>query len=184
MRQQLFRLVVDRSASAAAEMALVSPVLIALLFGSLELGNYFLDQHALEKQVRDGARFAARMELDSATYSCPGSVFIDPDADDKIINVTKTGAVSGAGNPRWTDYWDRNCPGVAQTVTVALTCVDKDEIDTPADGFTGIYTELDGDIPVVTVSAAVRYRSILSSLGFDTTSRCLRAESKAAVTGL
>ena len=58
----------DRAA-AAAELALVSPFLLALMFGAFELGNLFLDEHSLEKQVRDGARFAARLEL-SDDYSC------------------------------------------------------------------------------------------------------------------
>jgi len=180
----LFR---DRDASAAAEMALVFPMLLALMFGSVELGNFFVEQHAIEKQVRDGARFAARLAI-AEDYSCssdPTTVFADPDAENQIINVTKTGAVSGSGNPRWTDYWDRNCTAGAPTVTVNIRCVAKDDIDTDATGNTGIYTSLDGDIPEVTVSGAVKYQSVLGTLGFDTAPNlCLRAESDAAVQGL
>lgn len=174
----------DTRGSSAAEMALVTPLLLAVLFGSVELGNLFMDEHVLEKQLRDGARFASRLEINSA-YSCPGTVFQDPNATDKIINVTKNAAVTGSGNPRWTNYWTRTCPGQAQTVTVSIRCVDKDQIDTDDTGNTGIYTGLAGTtIPVVKVSGAVKYRSVLASLGFDAANVCLYADSEAAVQGI
>jgi len=178
------RLLRNQHAAAAAELALVTPILLALMFGSLELGNFFSDEHALEKQVRDGARYAARLELASA-YSCPGTVFQDVNATTNIINVTKNGVVSGSGNPRWTDYWTRTCTGQQQTLTVSIRCVAKTAIDTGNSGNSGIYTSLGGtDIPVVKVSGAVMYRSVLASLGFNTANLCLRAESEAAVQGL
>jgi Flp pilus assembly protein TadG len=173
----------DNRGTAAAEMALVAPLLLALLFGSVELGNLFMDQHALEKQVRDGARFAARLAVSDA-YSCPGSVFADTDATDQIENVTKDGAVSGPGNPRWGTYWARNCSDGGATLAVTIRCVPKSDIDTGGSGKTGVYTNLDGDIPVVTVAGAVKYRSVLAALGFDATNICLKAESEAAVVGI
>ncbi|MFL6725378.1 MAG: TadE/TadG family type IV pilus assembly protein [Sphingomicrobium sp.] len=171
--------------AAAAELALVMPLLLALMFGSVELSNLFMDQHALEKQVRDGARYAARMSIDPA-YSCPGTVFNDPSATTKIINVTKTGAVSGAGTPRWpVAYWARTCTGGAPTVAVNIRCVAKNQIDTANNGFSGIYTSLPGTtIPVVKVSAAVKYRSFLALIGFNATNICMTAESEAPVQGL
>jgi len=144
-----------------------------------------MDQHALEKQVRDGARYAARLTINGA-YSCPTTVFEDGSATAKIINVTETGAVTGTGTPRWpASYWSRTCAGKTETVTVNLRCVDKDQIDTASDGSTGIYTTLAGtQIPVVKVSAAVKYRSVLAMVGFNATNVCLTAESEAPVQGL
>jgi Flp pilus assembly protein TadG len=166
-------------------MALVTPLLLALSVGSFELGNLFMDQHALEKQVRDGARYAARMTL-SDSYDCPTTIFQDPNATTKIINVTKNGEVSGSSTPRWGSlYWARTCTGKTETVTVNVRCVDKDQIDTASDGSTGIYTTLAGtQIPVVKVSAAVKYRSVLAMVGFNATNVCLTAESEAPVQGL
>lgn len=186
MMRALFRLPRDDRASSAAEMALIAPMLMILLFGSVELGNFFMNQHALQKQVQDGARYASRLEINSASYACPGTVFLDPDATTKIINVTKNGSVSGAGNPRFGSwYWARTCTGKAQTVTVSVRCVDKDEVDADGTGFTGIYTGLTGTtIPVVKVEADVNYPSVLSGLGFNATNICLQAESEAAVQGL
>lgn len=182
--QLLRALVRDRRASAAAEMALVTPILLALMFGSVELGNYFMVQHAMEKQVRDGARFGARLEINDA-YVCPTSVFADADATTQIINVTKNGAVSGTGNPRFDSaYWARTCGGDTQTVTVSIRCVAKTDIDLDETGNTGIYTSLPGSIPVVQVTGAVRYNSVLGLLGFDTSNICVRAQSEAAVAGL
>ncbi|MCL6684505.1 TadE/TadG family type IV pilus assembly protein [Sphingomonas alba] len=181
---KLARLFHNRNAAAAAEMALVTPLLLGLMFGSAELGNFFADQHALEKQVRDGARYASRLEFNT-TYACPDSVFQDADWRTKTINVTKNGAVSGAGNPRWTTYWDRSCTGGSQTVTASIRCVNKSAVATTTNGPTGLYSSLAGTtIPVVKVSGAVEYRSVLGRLGLDLTNVCLRADSEAAVQGL
>jgi Flp pilus assembly protein TadG len=174
----------DQSASAAVEMALVTPLLLAILFGAAEMGNFFMTEHVVEKAVRDGARYAARLPLASA-YDCPTTVFADPNATNNIINVTETGAVSGSGFARLpASYWNRTCGADTQTITVNVTCVHKDDIDTENTGNTGIYTGLNGDIPVVTVSARVKYLSVLGTLGFNTTNLCLNAESKAALQGL
>ena len=35
----------------------------SLMFGAVELGNYFLNEHSLVKAVRDGARYAARQDF-------------------------------------------------------------------------------------------------------------------------
>lgn len=183
-RRSLLR---DCSGAAAVEMVLVTPLLLALLFGSVELGNLFMSQHALEKQVRDGARYAARLSL-TDTYDCsggPSTVFADPDAVTHITNVTENGAVTGTGLPRWdSSYWSRTCDDGAPAVDVSIACVAKDDIDTDNTGNTGIYTGLNGDIPVVKVTGSVKYWSVLSTLGFSATDICMKAESQAAVQGL
>jgi Flp pilus assembly protein TadG len=182
--QRIQRFLIDAKGNAAAELAMVIPLMLTLMFGSLELGNLFLDEHALTKQVRDGARFASRLEL-SSTYDCSGGdIFAASDYDTQIINVTKNGAVTGTGTPRWTSYWDRTCDNGKPVVEVTTRCVPKTAIDTDDDGHTGIYTSLAGtDIPVVKVTANVQYRSVLSAIGIDATNVCLSAESEAAVAG-
>ena len=185
MMRSLLGLLRTDTASAAVEMALVTPLLLALSVGSFELGNLFMDQPALDKQVRDGARYAARMTL-SDSYDCPTTIFQDPNATTKIINVTKNGEVTGSTTPRWGSlYWARTCTGGAPTVAVTFRCVAKTQIDAGNDGVTGIYTGLAGTtIPVVKVSAAVKYRSVLAMVGFNATNVCLTAESEAPVQGL
>lgn len=162
--------------SAAAEIALITPLLLILMLGSMELGNYFLNAHALSKEVRDGARYASRLTIDG-DYVCPTSVFEDTTATTKIQNVTKTGTVDGTGTGRFsTTQWGTACPS-ATALVVSLRCV-------PEGTYTGIYSGLDGDIPVVKVSAAIRYSSVLSAIGFNAGNYCLRAESEAPVVGL
>ncbi len=168
-------LIGENRAAASAEMAMVAPMLIILMFGSMELGNFFLLEHAVTKQVRDGARYASRLTLHE-DFSCPGQVFADGDANTKIINVTKVGAVEGGGSPRFPDAFWVNCTG-SQAVAVEIRCV-------PKGSYAGIYSTLDGSIPVVSVKANVAYNSLFSSLGFNTTGYCMRAESEVPVAGL
>jgi len=141
----------------------------------MELGNYFLDQHAVSKQVNDGARFAARLPL-ASTYNCPAAVYEDSGATTKIVNVTKTGSVDGTAAGRFpAAFWDA-C-GDGDAVTVTMRCVDKTL-------YKGVYTGLAGNIPVVKVSADVAYPSLFGAVGFATSALCLRATSEAAVVGL
>ena len=168
-------LVPDTHAAAAAEMAMIAPALIVLIFGTMELGNFFLLEHAVTKQVRDGARYASRLTM-AEPYSCPAQVFQDADANTKIINVTRTGTVDASSLGRFpTAFWTA-CPG-SQPVTVSMRCV-------PKGSYKGIYATLDGAIPVVTVRADVSYQSLFSSLGFNTTGFCMRAASEVPVAGL
>jgi hypothetical protein len=178
--RNFLRLLRNDDAAAAAEMVFVMPMLVILMFGSMELGNLFLTEHAVTKQVRDGARYASRLTLDG-DYSCaPGddlsTIFEDAEAGEKIVNVTQTGSVDGTGTARFpAEFWDACATG--DPVKVTIRCVDKDD-------YAGIYTGLDGDIPVVTVSANVTYPSLFSTLGFNTTGMCVRASSEVAVAGL
>lgn len=171
----------SESGAAAAEMALVAPLLIVLMFASFEMGNYFLSEHAVIKQVRDGARYGSRLTL-ASDYSCSGApdlstIFESSDAGSNIVNVTKTGSVDGAGTKRFpAEFWT-SCPGSPAPVSVTVRCVDKDS-------YSGIYSTLDGNIPVVMVSADVVYPSLFGALGFNTSGLCLRAESEAAVYGI
>ena len=181
--QNIRKLASNPRGSAAVEMALVTPLLVILMFGSMELGNYFLNQHAVSKQVRDGARFASRMTLASA-YDCiegpaaDSGVFEDPGATATIVNVTKTGSVGGSATGRFGDvFWADACGQSAEALTVTMRCVAKDL-------YGGIYTGLAGNIPVVTVSADVAYPSLFGTLGFNASALCLRATSEAAVAGL
>ena len=173
-------LVRNDDAAASAEMVFVMPMLVILMFGSMELGNLFLTEHAVTKQVRDGARYASRLTL-HGDYSCSAgddlsTIFADGDAGEKIVNVTKTGSVDGTGTGRFPDsFWTACASG--EPVAVSIRCVDKED-------YAGIYAGLDGDIPVVSVSANVAYPSLFSTLGFNTAGMCVRAASEVAVAGL
>lgn len=169
MKRRLSLLRRDPAGSAAAEMALVLPLLLILMFGALELGNYFMNEHTLVKAVRDGARFAARQSFSNYT-ACSGS----PDAAvvSATQNLVMNGALSGGTiiTPNIT----------ADDVDVATSCMT--EADSEPLG--GIYTGRTDGAQIVTVTASVAYRPVASAFGFNGTGLRLNASSQAAVTGL
>ena len=156
----LRRLLANTRASAATEMALVTPLLLLLLFGTFEVGNYFLSEHVVQKGVRDAARYASRLPISSYPACNP----TDP-VRVQIKRLARTGAPDGTALrlSGWT---------ADDMTTVTLAC------DTSGT-HTGIYTVYpfpDG-VPVVTVSATVPYLSLFGLLALGN----LNAASQSAV---
>src|SRR6476646_8367082 len=92
----------SRSGAAAAEMALVAPMLLAIMFGTMELGYYFYSEHVVVKAVRDGARFASREKF--TDYDCASNT-VDASAIADTQRVTRTNQVASGGTARlagWT----------------------------------------------------------------------------------
>jgi Flp pilus assembly protein TadG len=172
---RIFRLGRCTEGAAAVEMALALPLLLVLLFGSAEIGNYFLDEHILVKAVRDGARYAARQDFSNFS-TCSGTPGGTVDADTK--NVVMTGVLSGGTNrlPFWT----------TRTITVSTSCSTTAGTTTLG----GIYNNnknAGGTLigaPIVTVSATVPYTPILKAYGFTGVGYNLNATQKAAVMGI
>jgi len=157
----------DRGGSAAAEMALVLPLLMVILFGCLELGNYFMNEHRLVKAVRDGARFAARQDF----TNYPSCSTVSTTTRDATRNVVTNGVMSG---------------GTIITPNIQATDVDvTTSCATSAGGQTmaGIYTGRTTGAQIVTVSARVNYRPVLAIAGFTGIGLTLNAASQAAVSG-
>ena len=154
-------------AAAAAEMALVAPLLIGLLFASFELGNYFWSEHVLVEGVRDGARYAARQSFSnysSCSNISSGTVW------DNTKALVRTGELSGGTDrlPNWNDG--------TTTFTVGVTCTSSVT--------TGIYsgTGTASGAPIVTVTASLPYRSLFGFVGLS--SFRLNATEQSAVAGI
>jgi Flp pilus assembly protein TadG len=164
----------DRRASAGAEMALVLPLLLVLLLGSVELGNYFRSEHILLKGVRDGAVYAARQEI-PVNYDCAAGT---PTVPAGIVNETKTlvrtGALSGGSDllPLWDDG--------STTFTITVNCM------TSAGGtaMAGLYNVNGGRVPVLTVSANLPYGSLFGALGLGSLDLRLKAAQQTAAYGI
>ena len=157
----------DDHGASAFEMALVTPLLLGIIYGTAELGNYFLDEHTLAKAVRDGARFAARQSF--AQY--PDCSTVSNTLRDSTRNVVMYGYMSGT---------NVLTPNVGPTsITVSTRCA------TTAGGQTmkGIYVSRTNGAQVVTVTADVPYRPLGFAFGLDAGSLHLNATSEAAVTG-
>lgn len=161
------RLLLDRAGAAAAEMALIAPLLIILMFGSFELGNYFWNSHVVTKAVRDGARYASRQSFDN--FDCTASS-VAAGVITNTQNLTRTNQIASGGTariPGWTQ---------ANSVTVAI----RPDV---SGNYGGFYTGM-ACVPVVVVTATVPYRSLFGALGFNTTGINLTANSEVPVMGL
>ena len=169
-------LLLCRKGTAAAEMALVTPLLIVLMFGAFEMGNYFLSEHVVVKAVRDGARFAGRQNFTNfpctatSTANTPGGTVVTDTA-----NLVRTGQVTGGGTGRLAGWDD------ASEISVNYDCVAASSA-TPS--YTGIYKGT-SFVPVINVSVAgLDYFSLFNDIGFTSSTATLNAESQSAVMGL
>lgn len=160
----------DGRGAAAAEMALILPLLLVLLFVTFEGGHFLWNQHKVVKAVRDGARYAGRLPF--ASYGCDGT--IDPDAEAGIKNLTRTGIIASGGTPIIANWQ-------IEEVEVSVTCF--------AGGMDGIYASNSRNAPVVTVRANAPYPAtpvtdVAGVLGFDASGLILRAQAESPVMGL
>lgn len=168
------RLMRDRRGAAAAEMALVMPLLLVIMIGSVELGHFMYNEHILAKAVRDGARYAARQGF--ANYDCSG----EPSATvrDNTRELVQTMVLSGGA--------DRMVNLAATTIDVQERCVASATGLSSTENMSGIYDELAlGGAPVVRVSATVPYTPVIGApFGFSGVGLNLNASQEAAVMGI
>jgi Flp pilus assembly protein TadG len=170
MKKFVFSLIRSHSGAAGAEMALIFPLLVTLMFGAFEVGYYFYNEHILVKSVRDAARFAGRQNALFSNASCTsGAVTAAPAPT--IDNVARYGKAIVTVADKTKIY------GWTTPVTVRLDC--------PAIGsYSGIYRGKTS-IPIVTVSATnVPYPSLFGTLGFSGATPTLNASSQSAVMGI
>lgn len=149
-------------------MALITPLVLVLIFTMAEGGYYLWSEHKVIKGVRDAARYAGR--LDFSKYTCPST--IDGTAKTAIENLARTGELSG-GTPK-VPNWDGSSQAEAEAT---ISC-------TGAGTTGGLYGVVAGNAPRVKVSATVPYPSLFGALGFTNATIYLRAEAESPVVGL
>jgi len=150
-------------------MALVAPLLCAILIGSVELGSFFYNEHILTKAVRDGARFAARQSF--TNYGCTGAPGGTVLANTRAL--VRTSLLSGSD--RFADIQN----GDITVTTRCTTTVGAQDIRS------GIYNGMTAGAPVVTVQAVVDYTPVIgAAFGFSGVGLHLNAKQEAAVTGI
>ena len=168
----LRRLSKDEGGAVAAEMTLVAPLLIFLLFGMVEIGNLFYNQHILAKAVRDGARYAARQPFSDFDM---GACTMSNDAITRVRRLVRTAQLAAAGSDARVPNWEE--ADEASTITVSVDC---DSSGT----YGGVYVGNANVAAAVTVQATVPYSPLIGSIAFSTTGLNLSARSQAAVAGL
>ena len=167
-------LVRDERGNAAAEMALMLPLLTVILFGGIEMGHFFWTEHRVLMAVRDGARFAGRHAFND--FDCSSST-VNSGLVADTQELTRTGNLSG-GSPV-VRSWTNN-----SSVSVTLDCLASQSYSG-----TGIYTAVatpvidpntglpevdpdtnqvvtEGPAMRVTVSASVNYPALFGGFGF------------------
>jgi len=156
-----------RRGSAAVEMAIVTPMILALVCGAADLGNYFLSEHAVLNGVRDGARYASRLY----PTNCAAVTNDTGTIGTATKYLVRTNSVDGTGTVRLNGWTDNT------TVTVSVAC------NTSTTYRGGIYLVSTAGVPVVTVTAVVPYPSLFKAFGLTTTTINLNATAQAAVVG-
>lgn len=149
----------DERGAAAAEMALMLPLLTILMFGGIEMSGFFWSEHQVIKSVRTGARYAARQDF--SNFACDAADVGTADA--AVRNLVRTGTVDGSGSPivrTWTAADDG--------ISISVTC------DTESDYSTeGIYSDQSGtgtpaidSARYVEISVEIPYPSLFADLGY------------------
>ena len=164
---ELRRFLSCEKGAAAAEMALITPIALLLLFTSFEAGHFMYQRHQVVKGLRDGARFAARHSFDD--INCRSGGFIDSTLEGQVKNLVRTGQISG-GSPRVSNWTDAD-------ITVSVTC------PTATEATTGIYHAAE-PAPQVNIVAYFSYDSLFNGLGVITNSASLGGSQQTAVMGI
>jgi Flp pilus assembly protein TadG len=161
--------VADQRGAAAAEMALMIPLLLVLMFTCFEGAHYLYIEHQVVKGVRDGARFAGRQNF--SEFSCSSSSISDSTLETSIKDVAIYGkvAVTGSDAPRVSTWTTADTSVIVSCPATAIT--------------TGIYKNMT-NAPQVTVSATVPYPSLFNALSGLDTSFHVFAQDQAAVMGI
>ena len=152
----------DQHGAAAAEMALIMPLVIVMLFATFEGAYFVITEHQVVTGVRNAARYAAR--LDFSQYACPAATFSGSTAT--VQNLARTGQLTG-GTSR-VQGW------VNGDITVTVTCTAQ----------TGIYTAVGNYAPNVRVSSRFNYPSLMGQLGFTQAALPIGASAESPVMGL
>lgn len=155
----------DTRGAAAAEMALMIPLLLIFMFVGFEAGHYFYTEHKVIKSVREGARYGGRLPW--GNFPCGGS--ISGAAESQIKQVTRTGTTTGTA---------ARVPGMAlDDITVTYRC------DTDYEG-DGIFKGTTGGAPILLVEARTAYPSLFEQLGLLDSSIDVQASAEAVVNGI
>lgn len=131
--------------TAGAELALILPVLLLLLFGIMELGRLMHDYHVVSKGVRDATRYLTRVPVD-----CTGGVPSGPTATE--LTVAKNLAMSADYNTGSISAGDHLLGYWTNPNSIAISTV----CQANGGNYLGVYRD-DDFIPRLTVTATVPF---------------------------
>lgn len=128
----------DERGSPAAEMVLMLPLLLMLMFGGLEGGHFFWREHQVVKAAREGARFAGRQTM--AGYDC-----VNRTVDANVIDLAKIEEVTKA-----------NLVGDVDVYVTVVGCA--------PDSQAGIYVDRPDGAPIIRVAVVMDYPALMAHM--------------------
>lgn len=143
----------DKQGTAAAEFAMILPLLIIFLAVVLDFGRLMMDYHAASKSIRDASRYLTRVGV---TCDASGGA-VDNSLDTTIAkNLALSGSVTTpvAGDyllSYWTD------PG---SISITITCIEN------VGQFSGRY-ETVGFIPSIAVTATIPFTMLFGTIVYS-----------------
>jgi Flp pilus assembly protein TadG len=135
----------DKRGAAAAEFALVLPLLLIITFGMFDVGRLMLTKTTVDSAMSDSARFAARLPMGCTALTNAADV-------SRVQTLARTGRSTTGGVPLlrgWTDN---------ASVTISVTCLNN-----AGGAFVGAYDNM-LNVPHVTVSTTVPFSWSLGGL--------------------
>lgn len=167
----------DRSGAAAAEMALILPLVLILMITVFDGARFMWCEHLVIKGVRDGARYAGRLpystygttDPNTGAFSC-GTSALSGTPLSNIQNLTRAGELSDSAPSRISGW-------VKSDVKVTYDCLS---------GQGGIYniSGTAGNAPRVKVSTAVSFPVFFGALGFNINPLKIAATAESPVAGI
>ncbi len=134
----------DEGGAPLAEFALALPLLLVLVFGTMEFANVLYQQHIITKGAQEAARFAARSPALVSSASCSPTGGGWAGATTAAANIAATGQTAGGTSiiPNFS----------TADVTITVEC--------PASGDLLSSNPDSGSIPVVLATVSIDYRSL------------------------
>jgi len=156
-------------------MAIIAPLMLAIGCGSVEVGNFMLDEHRLVKAVRDAARYAGRQPFSTYSACTAGGATIGGQVATDVTNLVRTHQLSGGTDQL--PNWSNAASSISLKAACATTAINSQTMS-------GVYSGNSNGWIVVTVSATLRYKPIVGAFGFTGNGLDLHAEEQAPVVGV
>lgn len=142
VRQSIFS---EQRGAAAAEFALVLPLLLIITFGMFDVGRLMLTKTTVDAAMTDSARLAARLPMGCAALTNAADV-------GRVQTLARTGQSTTGGAPLLRG-WTSNA-----SVTISVTCLNN-----AGGALVGAYDDM-LNVPYVTVSTTVPFSWSLGGL--------------------